>query len=102
MENTKAKLSWLEKPDIFAINRLEAYSSHKFYASQEEYQNKETSLKQSLNGLWKFSYAQNPENAALPASGQSQRVRSDPDKNLLSAVPREAPDYDNNNRTLQP
>lgn len=61
MENTKAKLSWLEKPDVFAINRLEAHSSHKFYASQEEYQNKETSLKQSLNGLWKFSYAQNPD-----------------------------------------
>ena len=61
MENTKAKLSWLEKPDVFAINRLEAYSSHQFYASQEEYQNKETSLKQSLNGLWKFSYAQNPD-----------------------------------------
>lgn len=57
MENTKAKLSWLEKPDVFAINRLEAHSSHKFYASQEEYQNKKTSLKQSLNGLWKFSYA---------------------------------------------
>ena len=61
MENTKAKLSWLEKPDVFAINRLEAHSSHKFYASQEEYQNKKTSLKQSLNGLWKFSYAQNTD-----------------------------------------
>ncbi len=51
MENTKAKLSWLEKPDVFAINRLEAHSSHKFYASQEEYQNKKTSLKQKFKRI---------------------------------------------------
>ena len=53
MENTKAKLSWLEKPDVFAINRLEAHSSHKFYASQEEYQNKKKVMMEKSNPLGK-------------------------------------------------
>ena len=33
------QLEWLENPEIFAVNRMEAHSDHKFYRSVEELKN---------------------------------------------------------------
>ena len=45
---------WLTNPEVVAVNRREAHSDHNFY-------NENSTLHQSLNGTWKFSYAENPE-----------------------------------------
>lgn len=50
---------WLANPKIFAVNRVEAHSSHSFYRSREEEALKKSSLVKSLNGIWKFHYAKN-------------------------------------------
>lgn len=53
-------LDWLENPNIFAVNKIPAHSDHAYFISEEEARVGETSLKQSLNGNWRFSYAINP------------------------------------------
>ena len=50
----KPTLDWLNNPEVFAVNRLEAHSDHTFFCENNP-------LRQSLNGTWKFSYAENPE-----------------------------------------
>lgn len=53
--------NWLEDPEVFEVNRIEAHSSHCFYEKEEDsYLGEEMPLKQSLNGTWKFSYGENP------------------------------------------
>lgn len=53
-------LNWLEDPQVFEVNRLEAHSDHTYYESKEEMEQGEMRLRQYLNGTWKFSYAENP------------------------------------------
>lgn len=55
----KADIRWLDDPQIFRVNRLDAHSDHKFYENKEDYEKKEQRLKQSLNGIWKFRYSEN-------------------------------------------
>ncbi len=55
-------LNWLENPEIFRVNRLDAHSDHVTYASPEE---TESSLRQSLDGQWRFAFSENP--ASRPA-----------------------------------
>ena len=50
----KPTLNWLMNPEVFAVNRETAHSDH---VTLDE----TGSLRQSLNGAWKFSYAENPE-----------------------------------------
>lgn len=55
------ELIWLEDPQVFEVNRIEAHSDHKYYESIEEMASEaEMPLRQSLNGMWYFSYAKNP------------------------------------------
>lgn len=61
MELKTPKLEWLEDPQIFAVNRIPAHSDHCYYESAKEAQQGEMGLRQSLNGIWKFSYADHPE-----------------------------------------
>ena len=61
MDQYHADLAWLENPEVFAVNRLEAHSDHRFYESREEADGGIMKLRQSLNGIWKFSYAPKPE-----------------------------------------
>ncbi len=61
MDQYHADLAWLENPEVFAVNRLEAHSDHRFYESREEADGGIMKLRQSLNGTWKFSYAPKPE-----------------------------------------
>ena len=49
----------VKNPEIFSENRLPAHSDHICYASEGEMGVRRTSLRMSLNGLWKFSYAKN-------------------------------------------
>lgn len=49
----KADLAWLEDPEVFQVNRQPAHSDHRFKVKGE-------STIISLNGTWKFCYAQNP------------------------------------------
>lgn len=53
----------VKDPLIFAENRLEAHSDHICYASMAELEEKKSSLRYGLDGLWKFSYARNYESA---------------------------------------
>ena len=52
--------SILKNPEVFQENRMPAHSDHVPYASLNEKNKKKTSLRESLNGLWKFAYAKNP------------------------------------------
>ncbi len=51
-------LDWLEDPRVFQVNRLHAHSDHCFYENKP--QAGEWDLRLSLNGTWKFAYAENP------------------------------------------
>ena len=61
----KPMLEWLENPEVFQVNRCEAHSDHRFYLNREEMEQGESALIQSLNGRWKFSYAENPSKRAV-------------------------------------
>lgn len=57
----KYTLDWLSDPEVFEVNREPAHSDHKFYSNYKDIKTKpEGSYIQSLNGTWKFSYAENP------------------------------------------
>lgn len=47
-------LRWLEDPEVFEVNREKAHSDHDYTVNGQ-------TLKQSLNGTWKFSYAEHPD-----------------------------------------
>ncbi len=50
-------------PQFFKENVLPAHSAHRIYKDKREYMRKQSSLVQSLNGIWKFSYAINMDSA---------------------------------------
>ena len=49
----------VKEPVFFRENRLDAHSDHIWYRNEQEEKTGETSFRQSLNGVWKFSYAPN-------------------------------------------
>lgn len=49
----------VKDPEYFMENRLDAHSDHVAYADWQEGEEKQTSFRYSLDGLWKFSYAKN-------------------------------------------
>ncbi|MGI5958112.1 MAG: glycoside hydrolase family 2 TIM barrel-domain containing protein [Massiliimalia sp.] len=55
--------NWIADPRFFAVNREAAHSDHKYYATSEEMNRKESSFVFSLNGLWNFHYAKNYQSA---------------------------------------
>ena len=61
MKDIKPTLDWLENPEIFRVNRIDAHSDHWFYEEMEHIKlEDEMPLKQNLNGRWRFSYSENP------------------------------------------
>ncbi|MBL1229068.1 beta-galactosidase [Enterococcus sp. BWB1-3] len=52
----KAEIKWLDDPQIFRVNQLNAHSDHQCFGSKEE---QESSREQLLNGQWKFFYSKN-------------------------------------------
>ncbi len=61
----QADLNWLTDPAVFQVNRLDAHSDHVCYASEEEARLGQTSLRQALDGLWRFAWSPRP--AGRPA-----------------------------------
>ncbi len=61
MKETAPALSWLSDPEVFAVNRKPAHSDHAYYETLSQAREEiAMPLRQSLNGTWLFSYAQNP------------------------------------------
>ena len=58
------ELKWLDDPQVFRVNRLDAHSDHVFYAGEEDFAAGQSTLVQSLDGVWKFAYA--PSAALCP------------------------------------
>lgn len=55
-----ADLHWLTDPTVFAVNRLDAHSDHICYRTYEEAETGISSLRQSLDGNWRFAYSPCP------------------------------------------
>lgn len=49
----------VKDPAWFQENRAAAHSDHRYYGSMEEMEQKQENFRYSLNGLWKFHYANN-------------------------------------------
>lgn len=56
----KPELNWLTDPTVFAVNRLDAHSDHICYRTYEEAETGISSLRQSLDGNWRFAYSPCP------------------------------------------
>lgn len=56
----QAELKWLEDPEVFRVNRLDAHSDHHYYESREKMLEGRETLRQSLNGIWEFHWSENP------------------------------------------
>ena len=54
-----ADMKWLDNPEIFRVNKLDAHSDHNYYMSYEDIKKKENHLQQSLNGQWEFNFSKN-------------------------------------------
>ena len=54
-----ADIKWLDNPEVFRVNQLEAHSDHAYYENYQELEAGTTGLLQSLNGIWKFCYSKN-------------------------------------------
>ena len=52
------KKEWIKNPEVFEVNRLTPKAFIKTYRNEDECKNKKTSLRRSLNGTWKFEYAE--------------------------------------------
>ncbi len=53
----KEEIRWLDDPEVFRVGKLPAHSDHAFYRNMEEMENGQNSLRQSLDGIWKFRYS---------------------------------------------
>ena len=51
--------SLVKDPQYFKDRRMDAHSDHTYYRDGEEVQEKATSFRYDLNGIWKFHYARN-------------------------------------------
>ena len=56
----QANIQWLADPTVFQVNRLDAHSDHVCYVSEAEAASGVTSLRQSLDGQWKFHWSKCP------------------------------------------
>ena len=54
-----ADMKWLDNPEIFRVNQLDAHSDHNYYMGYEDIKKKENHLQQSLNGQWEFNFSKN-------------------------------------------
>ena len=59
MEHKIFDISKIADSTYFADNRLEAHSDHQYFVNEQEIFDRKMSMRQSLNGLWYFSYAKN-------------------------------------------
>ena len=57
-----ADMKWLDNPEVFRVNQLDAHSDHCYYKTYEDIEKNENCLTQSLNGQWKFAFSRNVAN----------------------------------------
>ncbi len=61
-----ADMKWLDNPEVFRVNQLDAHSDHCYYENYAHMEKKDNGLTQSLNGQWDFYFSRNvksrPEN----------------------------------------
>lgn len=68
----RLRLQQTFRTGIFEENRLSAHSDHMTSATRREALEEKSSLRLSLNGLWKFTYSSTP--ALAPANFQDMSV----------------------------
>lgn len=54
------ELNWLSDPTVFAMNRLDAHSDHVCYRTVQEAAQRHSSLRQPLDGMWRFVWSSCP------------------------------------------
>lgn len=55
--NNRPDLGWLSDPEVFGVNRIKAHSDHNYFVEGDN-------LRQYINGVWKFTYSENPKKRA--------------------------------------
>ena len=75
-----SNLNWLTDPTVFAVNRLDAHADHIAYRSADEVLLGESSLRQSLDGSWRFAYS------ACPAARPADFYREDADFSAFGTI----------------
>jgi len=61
-----ADIKWLDNPEVFRVNQVDAHSDHCYYRTYEELTKKDNGLTKSLNGQWNFCFSKNA--AGRPAN----------------------------------
>ena len=54
-----ADMKWLDNPEVFRVNQLNAHSDHCYYENYADLEKQENGLTQSLNGQWDFAFSKN-------------------------------------------
>ena len=54
-----ADMKWLDDPEVFRVNQLDAHSDHCYYMDYADMEKSENPLTQSLNGQWEFAFSNN-------------------------------------------
>ena len=60
-----ADMKWLDNPEVFRVNQLEAHSDHCYYLDYSDMKKEKNPLFQSLNGQWEFSYSKKCKKQSL-------------------------------------
>ena len=56
-----ADIKWLDNPEIFRVNQIEAHSDHTYYFNYSDLEKGNNRMEQSLNGCWDFYYSKNAQ-----------------------------------------
>lgn len=54
-----ADMKWLDNPEVFRVNQLDAHSDHGYYKDYADMEKENNPLMQSLNGQWDFCFSKN-------------------------------------------
>lgn len=52
-------IRWLDDPRVFRVGQIDAHSDHLFYENEADAKAGRQTLRQSLDGVWKFAYSVN-------------------------------------------
>ena len=52
-------IKWLDDPRVFRVGLIDAHSDHLYYATEADARADRQTLRQSLDGVWKFAYSVN-------------------------------------------
>ncbi len=55
----QAEIKWLDNPEVFRVNQIDAHSDHNYFLNYEELSSGKNKFVQSLNGQWDFKFSIN-------------------------------------------